>query len=272
LLATHKRASADTAWADVATSVDEALALWRERRHMHVLADFGSLPCGSTGLQLARRIRSEDSEHAATLVFLLSSTVSPAQAAWARFSGAFAVVPRDRRSVAACLSGWTHHARTARRLDGSPLDGTMLAARQMIVSSLLSLRRLNPETLGSIETALATMGTADGHTAVDVSDMARAVAERMQHGKPRAALLSWLNQSAAVKDCAPQPKTCPTLPPTTRDGAGASAALRFAFVPSASHLPSTSLTPSTPDFPSFHGDTKRLLTAHESLRIGNQRS
>jgi hypothetical protein len=37
LLATHKRASADTAWADVATSVDEALALWRERRHMHRL-------------------------------------------------------------------------------------------------------------------------------------------------------------------------------------------------------------------------------------------
>jgi len=201
-MATHKRTTADLAWADVATSVDEAMTLWRSKKHTHVLADFGALPCGSTGLQLARRIRAEDS---ATLVFLMSSAVSPAQAKWARFSGAFAVVPRDQRSVAACLSGWMQHAHTAHRDKGSPLDETMLATRQFIISSLLSLRRLSPEALSAIESALASVGTAATHATWGVTEMAREVAEHMHHGKYRAALLTWLDQTDAANVAAPRP-------------------------------------------------------------------
>jgi len=208
LLATHTRTAADMAWADIATSVDEAMALWRKHRHTHVLASFGALPCGSTGLQLARRIRAEDS---ATRVFLLSNEVTPMQAKWARFSGAFAVVPRDRGSVAACLSGWTHHPRAAQLHDASPLDETMSQARQIIISSLLSLGSLSPEALSSIETTLARVRASSGRATLGVSGMARVVAERMQHGKDRTALLSWLEQTDAAKPSAPKPYAHPAI-------------------------------------------------------------
>ena len=81
LLATHRPVASDKEWADVTASAADALALWRRQRHTHVFADFGPLACGTTGLQLARRMRAEDHD---VPVFLLSGAVSPTQALWER--------------------------------------------------------------------------------------------------------------------------------------------------------------------------------------------
>jgi hypothetical protein len=192
LLVTRAPEATGTAWADVATSADEALALQRQGRHGRVFADFGPLPCGMTGTQLARRVRAEDPS---ALVFLLSSQVSPVQAMWARSNGAFAVVPRNRHAIAACLSGWTLGASGAPLVDGPPLDDTMQEARQLVISSLLSLGRLGPETLSAVEMALLMLARARNRASMGVAAMAGAIAHRIVPREQRAVLLDWLGRA-----------------------------------------------------------------------------
>jgi len=205
LLAAHRPAAADKGWADVTTSAAGALALWRRLRHTHVLADFGPLACGTTGLQLARRMRAEDPS---VLVFLLSSAVSPTQAMWARSSGAFAVVPRDRESIAACLSGWTLHSCHGRHLDGMPFDETMQEARRIMISNLLSLGRMSPGSLSAIEKALVALGKLDGGATANAADIARVIAQRICTREQGPAFLKWLTEATPTNATSrkPQPR------------------------------------------------------------------
>lgn len=190
LLVTHAREAAEGEWADIATSAHEALALWRQRRHTHVVADFGALPCGTTGTQLARRLRAEDPS---VLLFLMSRHVHPTQASWARRNGAFAVVPRSPESIAACLSGWTLHACTSARVNGRPLDEAMQAARRSLVSALLSVGRMNPETLSVVENVLAALQSGGWKKLQEApSELSRTITRRMLPRDLRSALLPWV--------------------------------------------------------------------------------
>lgn len=206
LLVTRDSRPGDTAWADVAASAEEALRLWRRVRHPHVIADFGRLPCGSTGTQLARQMRAEDS---AVLLFLLSSEVHPAQTLWARRNGAFAVVPRSRESMAACLSGWTLQACRTGQAHAGPLDHATQAARQSIVSALLSVGRLSAETLCAVEDAIAALRACERpalHQAPGAlaGTIARTIARRMGPQALRADLLQLV--SAAAQAAAHPPR------------------------------------------------------------------
>jgi len=205
LLAARRPTAADKEWSDVTTSAAGALVLWRRRRHTHVLADFGPLACGTTGLQLARRMRAEDPN---VLVFLLSDAVNPTQAIWARASGAFAVVPRSRDSIAACLSGWTHHSCHGAQLDGTPLDKLMLEARRIMISNLLSLGQLNPDSLSAIEKALAAVSKFDSGATASAEDIARAVAQRMCPREQYPAFLKWFTQAIPTNARAETPQPC----------------------------------------------------------------
>jgi DNA-binding NarL/FixJ family response regulator len=200
LLVTREVAPGEIDWADVATSAEEGLRLWRERRHTRVVADFAPLPCGTTGTQLARQLRSEDPQ---VLLFLLSSHVHPTQALWARRNGAFAVVPRSRESIAACLSGWTLQACTSRRANDRPLDEAMQAARRSLVSALLSVGRMNPQTLSVVENALiALQGGGWRGLREAPSGLAQTIARRMLPRDLRSSLLPWV---AAVESTAANP-------------------------------------------------------------------
>jgi DNA-binding NarL/FixJ family response regulator len=192
LLAARRPTATDTAWADVTSSAAGALASWRRQRHTHVLADFGPLACGTTGLQLARRLRAEDPN---VLVFLLSDAVNPTQAMWARASGAFAVVPRSRESIAACLSGWTLHSCHGQHINSIPFDKTMQEARRIMISNLLSLGQLSPDTLSAVERAVAALGRLNAGAAASAEDMARAVARRMCPRDQYPAFLKWFTQA-----------------------------------------------------------------------------
>lgn len=192
LLATHRPAAADKEWADVTASAAGALTLWRRQRHTHVFADFGPLACGTTGLQLARRMRAEDPN---VLVFLLSDGVNPTQALWARSSGAFAVVPRDRKSIAACLSGWTLHSCHGQHLNGMPFDKTMQEARRIMISNLLSLGQMSPDSLSAVERAVAALGRLNVGATASAADMARAVAQRIAPREQYPAFLKWFTQA-----------------------------------------------------------------------------
>lgn len=190
LLVTRELAPGEIEWADIATSAEEGLRLWRQRRHTHVVADFGRLPCGTTGTQLARHLQAEDPS---VLLFLLSSQVHPTQALWARRNGAFAVVPRSRESIAACLSGWTLQACTSARANGRPLDEAMQAARRSLVSALLSVGRMNPETLSIVENALTALQGGGWRAAREApSGLAHTIARRMLPRELRASLLPWM--------------------------------------------------------------------------------
>jgi CheY-like chemotaxis protein len=204
LLAAHRPAATDKTWADVTTSAAGALALWRRHRHTHVLADFGPLACGTTGLQLARRMRAEDPN---VLVFLLSGAVNPTQAMWARASGAFAVVPRNRQSIAACLSGWTLHSCHGQQLNGAPFDKTMQEARRILISNLLSLGQMSPDSLSAIEQGLAALGKLNAGATASAADMARAVAQRMCPREQYPAFLKWFTQAIPTnaRSDTPQP-------------------------------------------------------------------
>lgn len=200
LLVTREVAPGEIDWADVATSAEEGLRLWRGRRHTRVVADFAPLPCGTTGTQLARQLRSEDPQ---VLLFLLSSHVHPTQALWARRNGAFAVVPRSRESIAACLSGWTLQACTSRRANDRPLDEAMQAARRSLVSALLSVGRMNPQTLSVVENALiALQGGGWRGLREAPSGLAQTIARRMLPRDLRSSLLPWV---AAVESTAANP-------------------------------------------------------------------
>jgi DNA-binding NarL/FixJ family response regulator len=199
LLITRDLEPGELEWADIAASAEQGLHLWRQRRHAQVVADFGRLPCGTTGTRLARHLRAEDPS---VLLFLLSSQVHPTQAHWARRNGAFAVVPRSRESIAACLSGWTLQACTSTRANGRPLDAAMQAARRSLVSAMLSVGRMNPETLSVVENALTTLqggGWQAQHGAPNA--LARTIAKRMLPQDLRATLLPWV--AAAETPAAP---------------------------------------------------------------------
>lgn len=190
LLVTREVAPGEIDWADVAASAEEGLRLWRERRHARVVADFGPLPCGTTGTQLARHLRGEDPS---VLLFLLSSQVHPTQSLWARRNGAFAVVPRSRESIAACLSGWTLQACTSRRANDLPLDEAMQAARRSLVSALLSVGRMNPQTLSVVENALAALQGGGWRGLREApSGLAQTIARRMLPRDLRTTLLPWV--------------------------------------------------------------------------------
>lgn len=219
LLATRRPAAADTQWADVASSAGGALTLWRRHRHTHVFADFGPLACKTAGLQLARRMRAED---ATVLVFLLCDTVSPAQAMWARASGAFAVVPRGRNSIAACLSGWTLHSCHGRHLDGAPLGEAMQEARRIVISNLLSLGQMNPRTLSALEAAVAALARRNGGTIGTATDLACAIAQRMCPRDQYPVFLKWLMQAVPTHAHAHKPQA-PRLVQTARPQAASSA-------------------------------------------------
>jgi hypothetical protein len=199
LLVTRDFDPEDAGWADIASSAGEALRLWRRCRHTHVIADFGRLPCGTTGTQLARHMRAEDP---AVLLFLLSSQVHLTQAVWARRNGAFAVVPRSRESVAACLSGWTLQACTSARANGRPLDKAMQAARCSLVSALLSAGRLNPKTLSLVEDALAALQGGGEGLREGPGVLARTITRRMLPRDLGASLLPWV---AAAGQAVAQP-------------------------------------------------------------------
>ena len=203
LLAARRPTATDTAWADVTNSAAGALALWRRQRHTHVLADFGPLACGTTGLQLARRMRAEDPN---VLVFLLSDAVNPTQAMWARASGAFAVVPRSRESIAACLSGWTLHSCHGQHINGVPFDTTMQEARRIMISNLLSLGQLSPDTLSAVERAVAALGRLNAGATASAADMARAVAQRMCPREQYPAFLKWFTQAIPTNSRSEKPQ------------------------------------------------------------------
>lgn len=205
LLAARRPAAADKEWADAAASAADALALWRRQRHTYVFADFAPLACGTTGLQLARRMRAEDPD---VLVFLLSGEVSPTQALWARSSGAFAVVPRTRESIAACLSGWTRHSCHGQHLNGVPFDKTMQEARRIMISNLLSLGQLSPDTLAAVEKAVAALGRLNAGATASAADMARAVAQRMCPREQYPAFLKWFTQAIPTHSRAETPQAC----------------------------------------------------------------
>ena len=118
LLAARRPAAADKEWADVTTSAAGALALWRRQRHTHVLADFGPLACGTTGLQLARRIRAEDPD---VLVFLLSGDVRACEPF--KFPAGFDAT-RLRRAWEGSDESIRREVRPSRRLcvDGGPAE------------------------------------------------------------------------------------------------------------------------------------------------------
>jgi len=89
-------------WADVAHSAGMGLALWRERRHATVFADFGGMGSGISGVQLARVLRSQS---AGLRIYLLSDRVHASQRVWARANGADDVILRSASRIADCLSG-----------------------------------------------------------------------------------------------------------------------------------------------------------------------
>jgi DNA-binding NarL/FixJ family response regulator len=89
------------AWADIARSAGQGLQMWRQRRHAVVFADFADLGHGISGVRLARALRAESSS---VRIYLLSDAPDDAQQVWACANGATAVMPRQARAIARCLS------------------------------------------------------------------------------------------------------------------------------------------------------------------------
>lgn len=187
-----------TGWADIASTATEALALLREHRPTRVFIDFEKLACGTTGTHLARRVKAEDPT---VSLFLLSRSVHPAVALWGQSCGAFAVMPRSRESIASCLSGWSRQACGPDDFGDPTCSPTLHAARRLVISSLLSLGRLNPGALQALDLAVEKLRTeTDRRHKARASDMAHAIAERIGSARQRSALLGWLNQVAPLCD------------------------------------------------------------------------
>ncbi|KQV89779.1 hypothetical protein ASC87_28615 [Rhizobacter sp. Root1221] len=208
----------DSGWADIASTATEALALLRQHRPTRVFIDFEKLACGTTGTHLARRVKAEDPT---VSVFLLSRSVHPAVALWGQSCGAFAVMPRSRESIASCLSGWSHQVCGADDFGNPTSSSTLHAARRLVISSLLSLGRLNPDALQALDLAVEKLRADTGcrHKAC-ATDMAHAIAERIGSSRQRSALLGWLDQVAPLHDRSAAQKIRPRFAPV-RPVAGA---------------------------------------------------
>jgi hypothetical protein len=75
----------------------------------------------------------------------------------------------------------------------------------------------------------------DRHAHCSVSALARAVAERMDRGSDRAALLTWLHRIDSVKAGASMAESGPMTPDRPLVSAMSATTVDFAFEPCASH-------------------------------------
>ncbi len=96
LMATMKPLFRDPPWLFTVESGRSAISWWESCRPGTVLADFGGLSDGMSGVRVAKTIRSQC---AGTRIYLLSDAVRPEQQQWARSQGADDVIPRRHEVI-----------------------------------------------------------------------------------------------------------------------------------------------------------------------------
>lgn len=159
LFATATTSTKALSWADLVRSGPEALALWKERRHAYVFADFGDLGGGLTGARLAAQIRKECQE---TVIILLADEVQPHHLAWAQRNGATDVVDRSTKSITSCLP-----SSSGRPMDfpsGFPSDESPAAVKQVVDSRLQRYGRMGPARTIVLEDAFRALVKEKGTT------------------------------------------------------------------------------------------------------------
>jgi CheY-like chemotaxis protein len=164
---------------DHARSASEGLALWQERRHLSVLADFGALGNnGMTGVRLARALRA-DSRTVRTV--LLCEAPDASRLSWARANGADEVLERTVRAV----SAWLHPAPPAASLASVPE-----ALRARLTRALQVQGRIGPAAALMVDDAIdewirqpTTLDKSAAHALVEQ------LAQHIRHAPARAAFL-----------------------------------------------------------------------------------
>lgn len=156
----------------VVASGREALALWEQRRHTTVYADFGALSDGVTGARVARSIRGRC---ATTRVFLLSEDPRPDQAHWALSHGATGVIARKQLGIGESLAADILSPRNSEFPSGFPASDNPEAVVALVA------RRLNEAGLGpaaslAVEDARRVLLRDNGGLPFTARELARIVA------------------------------------------------------------------------------------------------
>jgi len=182
LLATTRPPSQVADGFTVVQTGGEAAALWKSRRQRTVLADFGALADGMTGVKLARTIRALCST---TRICLLSDNPRPDQVQWARSQGANEVVPRRFETPAGrmlfCAPPWF----TAR-----PVPAESVESACDRVGAALNEAGLGPASALAVDEALRRRRQHDARAAVTAADLAAAVASDIDNPGARHVFLA----------------------------------------------------------------------------------
>ncbi len=113
LLATIKPLFKEPPWLFTVEAGGSAIDWWQAFRPPIVLADFGALDDGMSGVRLAKAIRSRCTQ---TRLYLLSDAIRPEQVLWARSQGADDVIRRSYDGIARLCSPDAELVRFRRRL------------------------------------------------------------------------------------------------------------------------------------------------------------
>jgi CheY-like chemotaxis protein len=182
LLATMRPPARAATGFTVVQAGGEAAALWRSKRHRTVLADFGALADGMTGVKLARTLRALS---ATTRICLLSDNPRPDQIQWARSQGANEVVSRRFETAAErvlfCAPPWF----TQRPVAAESVES---ACRR--VGAALNEAGLGPASALAVDDALRRRRQHDASAPVSAADLAAAVASNIDNPGARHVFLS----------------------------------------------------------------------------------
>lgn len=167
--------------AERASSAREGLALWHRGRQPAVLADFGALADGTTGVRLARLLRRASP---AVHIALLCDAPDPSRLSWARANGADAVLERSARAVAA----WLHPP-------PPPHGGISEALRARLVRALQVQGRVGPAAALMVDDAIDEWTrTSGGRAAACAPALVELLARRIRHAPAQASFRQCLDE------------------------------------------------------------------------------
>lgn len=165
-------------WADVVPTATSGWALWHERRHAMVFADFGDLGSGMTGVRLAKALRADSDT---VRIFLLSDSADPSQKTWARANGADDVIRRSAESIAACLSFLPVKPKP------SPSLPTPLLTK--VTQALQTQGRIGPAAVVVVEDAVEELTRAKGDQPITLRDLVALLASGIRSESARKSFL-----------------------------------------------------------------------------------
>lgn len=181
LLVTRKGSSKVISWADVATSAQQALELWREKRHVYVYADFGDLGDGMTGARLASAIRKESAD---AVIILLVDQLQPHHRQWAARNGATDAIERTSKAMLESLPGAMAAPRPSEFPSSFPPEESPQAVARVVDERLKRYGRMGPARSLVLEDALNHFLKAG--SVPSVIDLAKRVSREIPNADDRA--------------------------------------------------------------------------------------